>query len=145
MDAAARKIDRSNWPSGPWDGEPDRVEFRAHGFPCLIQRNGGMGNLCGYVGVPPGHPWREGGDPDDMMTVHGGITYTSKCSGVICHVPEPGESDDVVWFGFDCAHGGDVIPAYEVTVLPGDEYRTIEYVRRECERLAAQAKAARAA
>lgn len=167
-------IDRSWWPSGPWDGEPDGLEFRSHGFPCLIQRNSRFGNLCGYVGVPPGHPWwRAGGDPDDLATAHGGITYVG--SGVICHAPEPGENcagclpaegdygdgppplalgrhvegcngtartEDVLWFGFDCAHSGDLIPSSGYRPSPGDEYRTIDYVQRECERLAAQAKAA---
>lgn len=47
--------DKSDWGDGPWQGEPDRVEWRLLGFKCLILR-GPMGTLCGYVGVPPGHP-----------------------------------------------------------------------------------------
>jgi hypothetical protein len=58
------KIDRSGWTPGPWDGEPDRIEWRdAAGTPCLIVRND-MGALCGYAAVAPGHPWyqKEYGD-----------------------------------------------------------------------------------
>jgi hypothetical protein len=48
---------REQWGEGPWQSEPDLVEWRdaATGYPCLIVR-GSMGALCGYVGLPPGHP-----------------------------------------------------------------------------------------
>jgi hypothetical protein len=135
------KIDRTGWDAGPWDGEPDRVDFKSHGFPCLILRND-QGNLCGYVAVPPDHP----GINRDDLSVHGGVTYGSKCHGNICHVPEPGEPDDVYWIGFDCAHWRDVRPGSEVfwrkigieTDDPKATYKDINYVRGECESLAAQ-------
>jgi hypothetical protein len=101
---------REGWPTGPWTTEPDRVEWRSHGLPCLIVRSV-MGNLCGYVGVPPGH--RLHGvhyDAVEDVRAHGGITYSNKCCGGICHVPKPGEPADVWWFGFDCAHAFDVVP-----------------------------------
>lgn len=142
-----RKIDRSKWPAGPWDGEPDRVEWRtAAGLPALITRTT-LGHLCGYVAVPPGH--RAYGTTDDWdglassLHVHGGVTYGAKCSGHICHVPEPGEPDDVWWIGFDMAHSGDLCPymlehggGYGGAF--GDRYRTVDYVREQCEQLAAQ-------
>lgn len=43
------------WGDGPWVNEPDRVEWRYKGLPCLLKR-GPLGNWCGYVGVPPEHP-----------------------------------------------------------------------------------------
>lgn len=44
-------------------------------FPYAIWENG-LGFLCGYIGVPPGHPWY-GQDMDDVeCDVHGGVTYT---------------------------------------------------------------------
>ncbi len=46
---------RAEWPAGPWTEEPDRLEWRRHGMPCLVLRNG-QGAWCGYVGVAPGHP-----------------------------------------------------------------------------------------
>jgi hypothetical protein len=47
--------DRTGWEPGPWDDEPDKIEFTTTvGLPGLIVRSH-SGGLCGYVGVPPGH------------------------------------------------------------------------------------------
>lgn len=142
------EVDRTGWPSGEWDLEPDRVEWRSEaGLPCLILRND-MGTLCGYVGVPPGHPWH-GQDHDDVSaSVHGGLTYGAFCTGHICHLPRPGEPAEVYWLGFDCGHAGDLIPrfgpvfrlSYHLDL--GMAYRNLAYVTAEVECLAAQAAAA---
>jgi len=131
------KRDRTGLPSGPWDTEPDRVEWRdtATGLPCLIVRND-FGALCGYVSVPPGHPLHGVPYDDVSVEVHGGLTYSDRCAGHICHEPAPGEPADVWWFGFDCAHGWDVVPRLNLR-FPGAQYRTVAYVRAECTRLAA--------
>jgi len=155
-------FDKSTWGDGPWQSEPDRIEFEHAGLPCLMlrARNGGW---CGYAAVPPSHPWHRkdyssclsdppcGDDafcyedtPAGRVTVHGGLTYADACQGHICHVPKPGEPDNVWWFGFDCAHSGDVSPAYDSmwrgTSLESreDSYRDVLYVRAEVERLAEQ-------
>jgi len=103
------------------------------------------GNWCGYVAVPPGHPAHGKGYDDVDVRVHGGLTYTGLCSGHICHVPEPGEPDDVYWLGFDCHHCNDLAPAFHMRGKeigchgdPTDEYRDLEYVEAECASLAAQ-------
>jgi hypothetical protein len=143
--------DRSTWPPGPWDNEPDLVEWRdAHtGYPCLVVR-GPVGALCGYVGVPPGHP-AHGKDYDDVPLgdgyPHGGLTYSRACAGDVCHVPLPGEPDEVWWLGFDCAHSRDVCPGLLFIggrvrpIFPGEVYKPIRYVQGECTELAAQLKA----
>jgi hypothetical protein len=136
-------VDRSGWPPGPWDGEPDRFEWydEATQMPCLAKRNH-LGAWCGYVAVNPDHPWhRKDYTEVDSVDVHGGLTYASLCAGAICHVPRPGEPDDVWWFGFDCAHGGDYMPAYalfDFLNLPGGVYRTLDYVKAQCTQLATQ-------
>lgn len=136
---------------GPWLDEPDRAEWRMEGgFVGLAVRVDTTGAWCGYIGVPPGHPWHGKGSDDVDASVHGGLTYAGACAGRICHVPEPGESDDVFWLGFDCAHGGDVMPAIVKLVSSGFHedgpfpvrYRDLAYVRREVESLAEQARAA---
>lgn len=43
--------------TGPWESEPDRIEFDADGLPCLIVRMPKLRCLCGYVGVRSDHPW----------------------------------------------------------------------------------------
>lgn len=44
------------WGPGPWQDEPDRWEGRFLDL-VLLARRGPMGAWCGYVGVPPSHPW----------------------------------------------------------------------------------------
>lgn len=146
---------------GRWSDEPEKAYWidEATGLDCLIVR-GPSGALCGYAGVPPGHPWH-GIDyqgcveascdneerwncphrPDGQIEVHGGLTFADKCAeggGLICHEPQPGRPADVWWFGFDCAHSGDLCPAYRREHALYESYRGIEYVASEVRRLAAQ-------
>ncbi len=138
---------RSNWPPGPWDGEPDKVTWvdPATDLDCMIRRGGG-GAWCGYVGVPPGHPWH-GKDYDDCPAdVHGGLTYSGLCDdegderSAICHVPEPGRPVNVWWLGFDCGNSCDVMPGRDYTYDWGT-YRDEAYVRAETLSFAQQAAA----
>lgn len=129
----------------PWKGEPDREEFVHAGLPCILRR-GPMGVWCGYVGVPPEHPWHGRGCDEVEVSVHGGLNYSEACDHElgVCHVPAPGASDDVWWFGFDCAHGGDRIPKMERLALRSfttGVYRTIHYARMETRALADQLSA----
>lgn len=99
-----RTEDKSAWPPGPWQAEPDKKQWtdKTTGLPCLIVRNHG-GALCGYVGVADGHPlhgkeygacvWPEKHDahepgdsdwhynctPQALLEAHGGITFASGC------------------------------------------------------------------
>lgn len=132
-------------PEGPWSKEPNKVQWvdAATSLPCLIVR-GGVGALCGYAGVYPGHPFH-GRDCDDVdIDVHGGLTFSRGCahsedeSQGVCHVPEPGTSDDVWWFGFDCAHLGDLSPSMLPFRFNNDVYRDVDYVAKEVTRLAGQ-------
>lgn len=148
------KVDRRGWRAGPWDSEPDKLQWvdETTGLDCLIVRNH-CGALCGYVGIQEGHPWYGKGYEDVTVEAHGGLTYAEKCAGHICHVPEPGRPDNVWWLGFDCIHAGDFAPGLHRNVARrslGDlggfdgEYRDVVYVRGECESLAKQAAEARA-
>lgn len=139
---------RSAWPPGPWQNEPDRVQWRdrGSGLDCLALRQHG-GFWCGYVAMPPGHPWH-GADFDDVkVVVHGGLTFAAPCMTEgdhrerVCHLVLPGDPDDVWWLGFDSAHGGDLMP-FMAGLHAGDTYRTIGYVTGQCELLAYQARRA---
>jgi hypothetical protein len=159
---------KAEWGDGPWQNEPDHLNWKdeATGYPCMIHRNN-SGALCGYVAVPPGHPFyglsydgvpkkvfgdeyhrtepNEVGQKLTAIDVHGGLTYSDECSGELCHVPEPGEPDNVWWFGFDCAHCFDFSPKM-AHIMAGsgiepyrDEvYRDLAYVQSECAKLAKQ-------
>lgn len=92
-------IDKAEWARGEWSGEPDKIQWmdEGTGLPCLIVR-GPVGALCGYVGVPEGHPFhglgysscRHGACPDkrdycdhtpeSILRAHGGVTFAGGCS-----------------------------------------------------------------
>ncbi len=134
-----RYKDKSSWPRGPWDHEPDKFQWFEQGLACLIVRNG-CGALCGYVGVPEGHKLYGVfyQDLESYFHVHGGLTYSSKCADHICN-----EADEEVWWlGFDCAHGGDYIPDMPfmniIEHLRFSDYKDIDYVMNECSKLARQ-------
>ncbi len=149
-------LDKAKWPvRGPWDREPDKAQWEdeATGLTCLAVR--ASAHWCGYVGVPENHPLFGKGYNDVDFDVHGGITFADACQegegeARICHTPESGQPDKVWWFGFDCAHAGDLRPVdtdayHQVNLMfPHAEgygiYRTLDYVREECKLLAAQLK-----
>jgi hypothetical protein len=135
---------------GPWADEPDKAQWvdPSTNLDCLIVRNH-SGALCGYVGVPPEHPWH--GKGYDFLPVnvdvHGGLTFSGPCQeGAedgpgVCHVPEPGRPFDVWWLGFDCAHAFDKMPRIEALTnypIANSVYRTFAYVQAEVTRLASQ-------
>jgi hypothetical protein len=152
--------DKSTWGDGPWQSEPDKMQWTdlATGLPCLIVRNH-FGALCGYVGVSREHP-AYGKEFDKVdAEVHGGLTFANRCSpseavDAICHIPAPGEPDDVWWFGFDASHAFDLSPAMASMMaeirrkMPAFEdgyddryrveYRPLQYVKDECAALALQ-------
>jgi integrase len=118
-------VDKSGWGPGPWQDEPDKEQFadKATGYACLVKRNR-FGALCGYVGVPQGHPWHGKGYDDVEADVHGGLTYAAPCQEgpegeTICHVPGPGEPEPLWWLGFDCNHAWDVAPGMDADIVAG--------------------------
>ena len=143
-------------PAGQWNDEPDKVQFQdvETGYPCLIVR-GPLGALCGYVGIESTHPLYGMDSSDERADVfaHGGVNFSGKCRPTddpaqgVCHLPAEGETDDVWWFGFDCAHSGDIIPGpdtvfggEDMRFTVGDTYKSIKYVKSEIADLAGQLK-----
>lgn len=141
-------IDRTGWPTGPWDDEPDRADWidAATGTPCLALRNAIFGSWSGYVLVGPRHPWHGRGYDDIVAEVHGELTFAGPSN------PDPrpdtlcllGESDRGWWVGFDCVHLYDFTPKPSPLNAPrwGGSYRDLDYVRAQCHYLALQARAA---
>ena len=141
-------IDKSAWSRGPWDNEPDKMQWQdeATGLPCIAKRNPRLGHWCGYVGVSEVHPlFSQDYSAAENTEVHGGLTYSNFCEANadeaqgICHLPEPGEPAHVWWFGFDCAHCWDISPGMPRMIDdPGSRYRSLPYVQAECASLAKQ-------
>lgn len=143
---------KESWGKGPWENEPDKATWvdKDTGLACMFHRNT-LGALCGYVGVPNTHPvYKQHYDKVDV-DVHGGLTFAGLCSHGedesygICHVPEPGQPDDVWWLGFDCAHLYDLSPYMNarpnlVEITNDCTYRDRAYVEDQIEKLASQLK-----
>lgn len=165
MERSYRTVEKSGWGDGPWQDEPDKIQWTDEetGYPCLIVRNH-WGSLCGYVGLSRSHPLYEKDYDEVDVDVHGGLTYSNHCQDgpeeeVVCHVPDDGD-DDVWWLGFDCGHTWDVQPGmqafhrqleaeeiaqgrsgYPWTSLiehPHETYKDVAYAREEVRRLASQ-------
>lgn len=138
-------VEKGSWPSGPWQDEPDRVEWEENGYPCLALRNPSWGVWCGYVAVPSGHPWHGKGCDDVPAEVHGRLTYADSCMEDVrplrervCHAGPEG----VWWLGFDCAHCWDVIPAFGLGpawVSESMSYKPLPYVLDQIRSLREQA------
>ena len=105
----------------------------------------GHGYRCGYVRVPPGHPWhgKDYDEVDPCPEVHGGLTFArpdTDCG--------KGGLDNAWWLGFDCAHCGDdpdpSLPGLfrDYGIPPSGTIKNTSYVAAECRRLAEQAAAA---
>lgn len=121
---------------GPWDEEPDHLDLVLSGFRCEIKRIPHGRHLCGYIVLPEFHPLRGlhySDDLDDRLPdVHGGWTFSEDVNGA--------------WtIGLDCAHSGDLVPDhlrfssnYVKFALRNYRYRTIDYVRLELARAAAE-------
>ena len=132
MTTALRTIDKSTWPVGPWQDEPDEVRFDHVGLKCQILRHETLGHLCGYVIVPNDHVGSEKhyrDVPFEFQDVNGGLTFAMKVDGE--------------WtFGFDCNHLNDYAPGTAAILERSgynDErgmYWTIDMVRGQVQRLA---------
>jgi hypothetical protein len=120
-------------PLGPWSTEPDEKHWvdAATGLHCYVKRHPEMGHLCGYVGVPPAHPAYNHDYDKLTLSAHGGITHADSI--------ESSPMPDLWWIGFDCAHAFDYSPGMP-TLCNHESYRNMEYVTRECTRLAEQLK-----
>lgn len=102
-----------------------------------------LGFRCGYVRVPPGHPWHGKGYHDVDAEVHGGLSFAEADE----HCGKGGP-DDAWWLGFDCAHAFDApdpsLPGYPYSpdypvIGSYGTIRTTGYVSDECRRLIDQA------
>jgi len=124
-------IDKSKWPDGPWQNEPDELEWidEATELVCRIKRNS-LGALIGYVSLPSSHPWFGKDYQKIGAGGHRGLTYS--------RLEAADDGAQIYWVGFHCAHYNDFYP-WKAFPDESDVYRTIDYVKAECARLAAQA------
>lgn len=127
-------VPRSEWRPGPWVPEPDLVEWHVEDVPLLIVR-GHTGSLCGYIGLPSGHPlW--GRDPmrsrgEQWSALPERITAARPSGAVFVSTRRPA---DCWWLGFSA---GGFCPAASRDPMPeSSEYSAIDEVRARVEALA---------
>jgi hypothetical protein len=142
------------------DNEEVPQEFMYKNHECRILRSN-LGHLCGYVRVHEDHPFYGlhysdsvsvplsvmNNDVDlrdvsilsivsdsldgtldegnlsiaSILRVHGGVTFSGN----------PANGEDGWWYGFDCAHAGDYIPASAF----GGTYKEVSFVENQCKLL----------
>lgn len=123
-----------------------------HGYEWEVTTNG-LAVRCGYIRIPPGHPWHGKHYSEIHADAHGGVNFSEPD----LHCGKGGK-DDAWWLGFDCGHAYDArdptLPGYrpeydeifsERNTPPGWPRMTIKstaYVEAECWRLIDQAAAA---
>jgi hypothetical protein len=128
-------VDRTGWPHGKWDEEPDEVTWihPETGYPCLMRRHPWDGIWCGYVGVDRKHPLNGiscfdlNKTKDIRLPCHWEFTYTGPLPDEWegCLLKNP----DVWLIGFDCGRGTDLYPNPEMMPhLKGLVYRDLSYV-----------------
>jgi hypothetical protein len=128
--------------------EGDYHEFWYKGRPCKIVRHRELLHLCGYVGVPRDSPlymidYDEAfcGEKECnlhtvewFVKVHGGVTFSGWLD----------KEDNYWYFGFDCAHVGDLVPKiivfsqFGLLAEENSVYRDMKYVKRQCKILVKQ-------
>lgn len=133
---------KESWGKGAWEKEHDCVTWTdpTTQLPCIVYRTE-MGTLNGYVGIALGNVLH--GVTDDSavfgkVNVHGGLTFSGQFTKE--HIPV--EDESIWWFGFDCAHAYDVIPAL-YTMRPSLRnisavYRDADFVSEQVRSLASQ-------
>jgi hypothetical protein len=118
--------------NGPWDNEPDELDFVCCGLQCRIVRHLIFGHLCGYVRVPDKHELQASDYNEIRVDVHGGLTYGGCPDGYQGY-----------WLGFDYHHFPDLAPhcKWDMESLEQGDYlvyRDMAYVRDQCCKLAQQ-------
>lgn len=120
----SKLIDKSEWGEGPWQDEPDELNYEERGFRCLLIRSV-FGAWVAYVEIPKDHPWYMNEDtPIYSIDVHGGVSYYGN------------NYHDTPWLiGFDCNHFTDYMPGRETEMRRDPElyrmHKKIESFRRK--------------
>lgn len=135
-------VNKSNWKKGPWDREPDKLQWidEETGLPCLIVRDA-SGALGGYIGVFQGHPFFQKHHQVVPIWVHGGLKYSDFCQTEdehgISYISDAGRRERFWWFGFTCTQLEDCCPASGSAC---GKYRDVAFVQQEIQDMAQQIK-----
>jgi hypothetical protein len=101
------------WGYGEWVEEPDIIIFNYKGFDCKVIRVAAKeifseelsvfgGHFCGYIKIPPEHPFYHKSFDDVDLDIYGGLTINAI------------SQDDEHWIAFDCCNCNDVVPSEKI-------------------------------
>jgi hypothetical protein len=148
-------MNKSQWGPGPWQSEPDALDWidERTKLACKIVRHPDFGNFCGYVGVPPTHPYfgwsydddivLQPGDLDDVQVgrdigyietfiyaLQGAdnygtipLSFTLRAHRGVNFSGARDNNNSLWWFGFDCGHCDDLQPGMRLRTSP--EYQRV--------------------
>ena len=110
--------------------EPFKIEkeWVYRGLHCAVTLAREAEHRCGYVRVPPGHPYygaEFGSDGLEHLHAHGGVNFAELEP---CTEHPDGQG---WWFGFDCGHAFDLRydPNVDLETLSPEARRMFEFMR----------------
>lgn len=127
---------KSKFPNGIWNKEPDFCEWEMNNLLCLAIRNMSFGFWTGYVGLPDTHilynkNYNDLINCDMKLDVYGGISLVGK-------LPKQFDKyNDRWWIGFETSQDIDLIP-----ILTYDNfdkkisYKNFKFILKEINRIA---------
>lgn len=125
-----RDSERRGWPSGPWDTEPDGIQWMRGGYRCEIVRSA-TGAWLGYVYIRAGHPWN-GLHYDSLPSL-----FDGRClSKAAPEVDDAGEPTGCWVVGFHCDETSDLAPLLPALHRRNPVYRDQAYAVAMTENLA---------
>lgn len=137
-------IDKSTWPKGPWNEEPDLVNLRIREYYCQIIRTD-FGVLNGYVALWKGHKEYGKGYNSIDIDVHGGLSFSEQANSpelgdIYCDPLDEFHEGPHWYIGFDCIHWMDDAPGMisSTKLTPNSTYKNITFVKSELESLVQQ-------
>ena len=150
-----------DWSKGPWEDEPDFVEFIHKETSYLVRaiRHDRTGHWNGYVGTPLEHPASKLSNQYELPervfgAAYRGISLVEKTGSHDLGFTPTDDGKNWTLFGFDTAHWNDAHPIYiaykgnqdEVKTsltIKGEEgysYKSLKFVLEYCDELANQLK-----
>jgi hypothetical protein len=117
-------------PQGGWIVVEGGGTYKAYEYLIVLNTNG---HRCGYVAIPPEHPYSQTPEEDrtfcgkpykhydyDSLDIqcHGGLTFMSPSHGLKDLLTIPCND---IWIGFDCGHCDDAIDVEALRKYYGEE------------------------
>jgi hypothetical protein len=130
------EVDRQGWAEGPWDHEPDQLEWLEQGVYCCLSRQRVTGRWQGYIALPETHLWHKSSYRSlnkhfgDKLPAHGGVSYSRFRGSYPFRYADVSKEHWII--GYNCGHLGDLQPGIQARnpdplLYLGLVYRNLSY------------------